>query len=117
MGGRDSPAEGRTHASNGEVGDAYGGGATCPVVFDAEDARETMELNEVQRKVDKAFEVWQNMLGLGPEGWVPTQDYKAAMTLCKQMKEEALTEATSVEERAEIMVHWPWDDMDEGKYM
>lgn len=33
------------------------------------------------------------------------------------MKEEALTEATAEEERAEIMVHWPQDDMDEGKYM
>ncbi|KIY45791.1 hypothetical protein FISHEDRAFT_66846 [Fistulina hepatica ATCC 64428] len=94
-----------------------GGGTPCPVVFDAEDARETTELNEVQRKADKAFEVWQDMLGLGPEGWVPTQDYKEAVALCKQMKEEALTEATSEAERAEIMVHWPWDDMDEGKYM
>ena len=47
------------------------------------------------------------MLGLWPEGWVPTQDYKEAMALCKQMEEE----------RAEIMVHWPWDDMDEGKCM
>ena len=35
-----------------------GGGAPCHVVFNAEDARETMELNEVQRKADKAFEVW-----------------------------------------------------------
>ncbi|KAH9984925.1 hypothetical protein BJV77DRAFT_1062084 [Russula vinacea] len=94
-----------------------GGDAPCPVVFDAEDVRETTELNEVQRKADKAFEVWQNMLGLGPEGWVPTQDYKETVALCKQMKEEALTEATSEEERAEIMVHWPWDDMYEGKYM
>jgi hypothetical protein len=94
-----------------------GGGALCPVVFDAKDSRETTELNEVQRKADEAFEVWQNMLGLGPEGWVPTQDYKAAVALSKQMKEAALTEATSEEERAEIMGHWPWDDMDEGKYM
>jgi hypothetical protein len=63
------------------------GGAPCPVAFGAEDARETTELNEVQRKADKAFEVWQNMLGLGPEGWVPTKDYEAAMALCEQMKE------------------------------
>ena len=94
-----------------------GGGAPCPVVFDAEDAHETMELNEVQRKADKAFEVWQDMLGLGPEGWVPPQDYEEAVALCKQMKEEALMEAKSEEERAEILGHWPWDDMDEGKYM
>ena len=97
-------------------GTLTGGGAPCPVVFNAEDVRETAELNEAQSKADKAFEVWQNMLGLGPEGWVPTQDYEEAVALCKQMKEEALTEATSEEERAE-MAHWPWDDMDEGKYM
>ena len=94
-----------------------GEGSPCPIVFDAEDVRETTKLNEVQRKADKAFEVWQNMLGLGPEGWVPTQHYEEAVALCKQTKEEALTEATSEEERAEIMAHWPWDDMDEGKYM
>jgi hypothetical protein len=82
-----------------------GGDSPCPVMFDAKDARKTTELDEVQRKADKAFEVWQNMLGLGPEGWVPTQDYKEAVALCKQMKEEALTEAPSEEERAEIIVH------------
>ena len=60
-------------------------------------------------------EVWQNMLGLGPEDWVPTQDYEEALAFCKRMK-EVLTEATD-EEQAEIMAHWPWDDMDEGKYM
>jgi len=32
-----------------------GGGVPCPVVFDAEDACGTTELNEVQGKVDKAF--------------------------------------------------------------
>ncbi|KAL5523379.1 hypothetical protein ACEPAF_1646 [Sanghuangporus sanghuang] len=94
-----------------------GEGAPCPIVFDGEDVRETTKLNEVQGKADKAFEVWQNMLGLGPEGWVPTQHYEEAVALCKQMKEEALTEVTSEEDRAEIMAHWPWDDMDEGKYM
>ena len=93
-----------------------GGGAPCPVVFNAEDVRETTKLNEVQRRADEALEAWQNMLGLGPEGWVPTQHYEEAVALSKQMK-EALAEARSAEERAEIMGHWPWDDMDEGKYM
>ena len=48
---------------------------------------------------------------------MPTQEDEEAMALCKQMKEGVLTEATTEEERAEITVHWPWDDMDEGKYM
>jgi hypothetical protein len=94
-----------------------GRGGPCPIEFDAEDVRGTTKLNEVQTKADKAFEVWQNILGLGPEGWVPTQHYEESVALCKQVKEESLTEATSEEERAEIMTQWFWDDMDEGKYM
>jgi hypothetical protein len=57
------------------------------------------------------------MFGLGPEGWVPASDYESAVALCKEAKEEGLMEALSEEERAEILGHWPWDDMDEGKYL
>jgi hypothetical protein len=101
--------------SNGELGTfTEGVGAPCPVVFDAEDVCETTELNEVQRKADKALV----KLYLWLKGRVSTQDYEEALALCdwQQMKEQASTEATSAGERAEIMGHWPWDDMDEGKY-
>jgi hypothetical protein len=81
-------------------------------MFDPEDVRETTELSEVQRKADKALV----KLDLWLESRVPTQDYEEASTLCQLMKEHALTEASSAGERAEIMEHWPWDDMDEGKY-
>ena len=94
-----------------------GESAPCPVIFDAEDARKTMELNEEQRKADNAFEVLQDMLGLGPEGWVPAQDYEGAVAICKQMKEQGLMQIESEKERADILGHWPWDDMDEEKYM
>ena len=57
------------------------------------------------------------LLGLGPEGWVPTQNYEEAVALSKQMKEDGLADVTSEEEQEEIMEHWPWDDMDEGKHM
>ena len=33
------------------------------------------------------------------------------------MKEGALATAETDEERAEIMTHWPLDDMDEEEYM
>ena len=94
-----------------------GGGVPCPVEFDAEDIRETRKLNEVQATADRFFEIWQNMVGLGEEGWVPTEDYEDAVAFFEKMKEEALAGAKSAEERAEIMGHWPWDDMDEEKYM
>jgi len=82
-----------------------GGGAPCPVVFDAEDVRETMKLDEVQREADETLEACRNMIGLGPEGWVPTEHYEEAMTRSKQLKEDAWAAATSAEERAEIAAH------------
>ncbi|KAF8182876.1 hypothetical protein BJ912DRAFT_928300 [Pholiota molesta] len=73
------------------------------VVFDAEDVRETMKLDEVQREADEVQEACQNVLGFGPQGWVPTLDYEAAMACNKQMKADGLAACTSAEERAEIV--------------
>jgi hypothetical protein len=94
-----------------------GGGPPCPVAFDAEDVRETRELDTKQRGADETLEVCQNMIGFGPEGWVPVNRYEEAMTRSKQLKEDALASAESEEERAEIAAHWIWDDMDEKEYM
>ncbi len=92
------------------------GGAPCPVVFDAEDVCETMKLNEVQGGADALLEVCRNIIGVGSEGWVPTERYEKAMMHSKQLKKDALAAAESAEERAEIAAHWPLDDMDEEKY-
>ncbi|KAG6840035.1 hypothetical protein C0991_009463, partial [Blastosporella zonata] len=80
------------------------------------DVCETMELDEVQRGADDALEVCENVIDLGPEGWVPTQHYEEAMAFGKQMKTDALSAATSAEELDDIMGHWPLDHMDEEKY-
>lgn len=92
-------------------------GAPCPVMFDPEDVRETMALDEAQRKGDQLLEMWQNMLSVGEEGWVPVQHYDEVLANCKQTKENVMAEVTEEEGRAELMAHWPWDDMDEEKYM
>jgi hypothetical protein len=93
-----------------------GGGAPSPVVFEAEDVRETVKLDEVQRGADETLEACRNIIGFGPEGWVPAEHYEEAMTRSKQMKGDTLAAAMSAEERAEIEEHWPLDDMDEEKY-
>jgi hypothetical protein len=67
-----------------------GGGTPCPVVFDAEDVRETMKLDEAQRGADEALEGCKSMIGFGPEGWVPTGLYEEAMTRSKWLKEDLL---------------------------
>ena len=92
------------------------GGVPCPVVFDAEDVRQTMELNKEQEEAETAMEECRGIIGHGPQGWVPTEHYEEAMARSKQIKADTLAEATSEEERANMMEHWPWDDMDEEKY-
>ncbi|KAI0048823.1 hypothetical protein FA95DRAFT_1490296, partial [Auriscalpium vulgare] len=87
-----------------------------PVVFDAEDVRETKKLDEVQNKADQLQETFQAMTGYGPEGWVPTERYELVLTLCKQLKDHALSSDLSAEEWAEVAAHWPFDNMDEEKY-
>jgi hypothetical protein len=83
-----------------------GGGPPCPVVFDAEDVRETRKLDEEQRKADKILEGCRRIIGFGPEGWVPTKHYEEAMTRSKKLKEGAWARAGE-KEQAEIAVHWP----------
>ncbi|KAK7685388.1 hypothetical protein QCA50_011251 [Cerrena zonata] len=94
-----------------------GGDVRCPIEFDAEEIRETRKLNKVQEEADMLFETIRNMIGLGEEGWVSTENYEDVVAFFKARKEEGLADAESEEERVEIMNNWPWDDMDEEKYM
>ncbi|KAF8999015.1 protein kinase subdomain-containing protein PKL/CAK/Fmp29 [Hymenopellis radicata] len=94
-----------------------GGGAPCPVAFDAKDVRETMKMDEYQSSRDEALGRCLNIIGCGEQGWVSTEDYEEAMTTNKKMKEYVFATARSEEERAEIAAHWPFDDIDEEKYM
>lgn len=89
----------------------------CHVDIDAKDLRETTVLNRDLGIADMGFEFLQNMCGVGEESWVLTEDYECAVALLEEKEEEALAGAESAEEREEIMTHWPWDDMDEEKYM
>ncbi|TBU26130.1 kinase-like domain-containing protein [Dichomitus squalens] len=94
-----------------------GGGVPCPIEFDAKDLRETAVLNKQLSEAERGFNILQGMCGVGEEGWVLAEDYENAVAFLKETKEEALAGAESVEEREEIMSHWPWDDMDETEYM
>jgi hypothetical protein len=92
------------------------GSAPCPVVFEAEDVRETTELDVIQRELEMALAGLQNIVGFSSEGWVRTENYEGVMFRSKKMKEGMFARAESAEERAEIAAHWPLDDMDEEKY-
>lgn len=119
------PWEGETLALSIDLIDSSDNWATlagndtpCPVAFDAEDMQKTRKLDAEQSRVDETFEALQNMIGFGPEGWVPAEHYEEAMERSKQLK-DALTAdpELSEEEKAQTAAHWPLDDMDEEEYM
>lgn len=57
----------------------------CPVVFDDEDVRETMELDAALSDADKSLQRGQNIVGIGSEGWVPKDHYERAMARNKKL--------------------------------
>ena len=96
-----------------------GGNVPCPLVFDVDDVQETIELNAIQERAVETTAKCQDLIGLGPEGWVPVWYYEEAVARNNQMKNMALSGAAadSLQVYEEIMSHWPFDDMDEEKYM
>jgi len=94
-----------------------GGGVSCPTTFDNKALFETMMLSKELSQAERVFEGWQAMTDIGQDGWVQPGDYRYAVAFLKKRKKEALAGAESAEEREEIMNHWPWDDIDEEKYM
>ncbi|KDR68632.1 hypothetical protein GALMADRAFT_78401 [Galerina marginata CBS 339.88] len=93
------------------------GGRKCPVKFDSEDILQTMQLEMEQEEAGEAFEERQGVLGIGPGGWVPSEDHHVAVTICRLNKKHALAKDWLELEWEAIEEHWPWDDMDEEKYM
>jgi len=53
-----------------------------------------MKLDAVQRGADEAQEACRNLIGFGPEGWVPTERYEEAMARNDQLTEGPLAVVT-----------------------
>lgn len=93
-----------------------GGGVPCPLVFDANDVRTTKELDESQKEADANLIACRNLMCIAEDGRIPSENYGEALSQSKHIKGAAMATVTSEEERAEILEHWPFDDMDEEPY-
>lgn len=76
-----------------------------------------MELDAALTEADHDIQNCENMFGIASDGWVPNDHYEEAMARAKKMKDNILGPPITEEERVEIETHWPFDDMDEEKYM
>ncbi|KLO16686.1 protein kinase subdomain-containing protein PKL/CAK/Fmp29 [Schizopora paradoxa] len=92
-------------------------GEPCPLAFDPEDVRKTEELEAEVADLDGLFKRFQGAIGFGAEGRVPTERYEESLAFCKKLKEDGLLKIEDEEVRAQIIAHWPFDNMDERDYI
>lgn len=89
---------------------------TCPISFTEEEASECLRQFIAQNEADEQFQICKDVIGVGPEGWVPREYYEEAKKRERQLKADALDAAESDEERATVSEHWIFDDFDEEPY-
>lgn len=93
------------------------GGVNCPLSFSDAESAECLRLNQAQSEADEQFQACQEAIGVGDEGWVPTELYDEAKRRERKLKADALDAAETDEERATVEENWIFDDFCEEDYM
>lgn len=88
----------------------------CPIQFSEDEVFECERLNAAQIEADEQLQACRDIIGTGPEGWVPLERYEETKQREKMLKADALEAAESEEERARLSEHWIFDDFDEKEY-
>ncbi|KAF3037178.1 hypothetical protein E8E11_006321 [Didymella keratinophila] len=88
----------------------------CPVRFSEEDMKHTLDLNAAQLEADEQLQACRDVIGIGPEGWVPLDQYNEVKQRESKLKADALEAAESDQERLMLQEHWIFDDFDEDEY-
>jgi hypothetical protein len=89
----------------------------CPITFTEEEEQEYLHLDELEREAAEQLRESMEMLGLGPEGWVSSENYEAAKEAIVRMKQICQEQAETESERIAIRDHWVYDDLDEDEYL
>ncbi|UPX15252.1 uncharacterized protein EKO05_0005707 [Ascochyta rabiei] len=88
----------------------------CPITFSEDDVKHYLHLNAVQMEADEQLQACRNAIGIGPEGWVPLDQYDEIKQRESKLKADALEAAESEQERLMLHEHWIFDDFDEDEY-
>ncbi|KAM3416296.1 hypothetical protein BST61_g7902 [Cercospora zeina] len=89
----------------------------CPITFSEAEEEECLRLDDSEREASEQLRETKEMLGIGPEGWVPNDHYAAAKEAVVKMKQLALEQAETEMDRIAVREHWVFDDMDEDEYL
>jgi hypothetical protein len=74
-------------------------------------------LNSAKAKAEEQLDACGNVIGIGPKGWVPRDQYHEAKQRERKLKVNALDAAESAERRADICENWISSDFDEEDYV
>jgi hypothetical protein len=88
----------------------------CPITFPEDEVSDCLRLDSAQVEADEQLEACRDIVGVGPEGWVPSDQYEEAKQRESKLKVDALDAAESDEERARLCEHWVFDDFNEEEY-
>ena len=89
---------------------------SCPVEFSADEAAETVWVAKGMEEADQQFQTCLDLVGAGPEGWVPTELYADVAERAQQLKADTIEEAETDLEKQQVIEHWIFDDFDEHEY-
>lgn len=88
----------------------------CPLVFSEAEVEECLRLHAAQMEADEQLQACRDVIGIGPEGWVPLDQYDETKQRAAKFKADALEAAESEQERWMLQEHWIFDDFDEEEY-
>lgn len=78
--------------------------------------KHSLDLNAAQLEGNEQLPVCRDAIGIGPEGWMPSDQYEEVKQREGKLKADALEAAESGQERLVLQEHWIFDDFDEEKY-
>lgn len=90
----------------------------CPLSFKKRQTEEILRLNNEQQDADAQLTACYGAVGVGTEGWVPTEQYEKAKQRAAKFKADAFAteDDGDVADDALSEQHWIFDDFDEEEY-
>ncbi|KAF5863007.1 Phosphotransferase enzyme [Aspergillus alliaceus] len=90
--------------------------SVCPISYPNDEASECLDLNAEQIESDEQLQICRNYIGVGPDGWLPSDQYEFSKQRERKLKDIALEGAESDEDRAKVVENWIFNDFDEDLY-
>jgi len=87
----------------------------CPISFPKEEVEECLRVDLLLKEVDAQMESVRESIGIGSDGWVPTEEYNGAVEKNKFIRQQVIDCAENDVERQLSLTHYPFDDHNEDE--